>query len=256
MIKMQLIALKTIVYCELRRFLRVWPQSLMPPVITMVLYFIVFGKFIGSQLHNIHGVSYMQFIVPGIIMMSIIMNAYNNTVFSFFISRFHKSIEEILVAPVNHHTILLGYAFGGVARGVLTGVLVTISSLFFTHFIPHNIFLVFLSTILASLFFSLAGFTNAIFAKKFDDVSIVPTFILMPLTYLGGVFYSIKQLPDAWQIVSYFNPILYIISTFRYGFLGIHGVGLVYGFTILCLFVLGIYSLNIYLLKKGVGIRS
>lgn len=254
--KTQFLALKTISYCELRRFLRVWPQSLMPPVITMILYFIVFGKFIGSQLNDMHGVSYMQFIVPGIIMMSIIMNAYNNTVFSFFISRFHRSIEEILVSPVDPHTIVLGYALGGVARGVVTGVLVTIASLFFTHFIPHNIFLIFVSTILASLFFSLAGFTNAVFAKKFDDVSIVPTFVLVPLTYLGGVFYSIDQLPNFWQVVSYFNPILYIVSTFRYGFLGIESVGLEYGFYILGLFVVAIYLFNIFLVKKGVGIRT
>lgn len=254
--KKQIKAFNTIVYCELRRFLRVWPQSLMPPVITMMLYFIVFGKFIGSQLNGMHGVSYMQFIVPGIIMMSIIMNAYNNTVFSFFIARFHNSIEEILVAPVNSHTIVLGYAFGGVARGVITGFLVTIASLFFTHFIPHNIFLIFASTILASLFFSLAGFTNAVFAKKFDDVSIVPTFVLVPLTYLGGVFYSIEQLPHFWQMVSYFNPILYIVSTFRYGFLGIQSVGLEYGFSILGLFVVAIYFFNIYLIKKGIGIRT
>lgn len=252
----QLIAFYTITYAELNRFLRVWSQSLMPPVVTMLLYFIVFGKFIGSQLNAIHSVSYMNFITPGLIMMSIIMAAYNNTVFSFFISRFHKNIEEILIAPVSYHTLLLGYVMGGVARGLLTGLLVTITSFFFTHYVPHNVSIIILCAIMASLFFSLAGLTNAIFSKKFDDISIVPTFILTPLAYLGGIFYSIEQLPAGWQIVSHFNPIFYIISIFRYGFLGIETVSLGYGLIVLAGFIALIYTVNYTILKRGTGVRS
>ena len=252
----QLVALHTIMRVEILRFLKVWPQSLLPPVITMMLYFVVFGKFIGSQLSDIHGYSYMQFIVPGLIMMSIIMNAYNNTVFSFFIARFHKSIEEILVSPVKHHTILLGFAFGGVVRGLITGLLVVVVSLPFSHFFPHNIFIVVISATLASLFFSLAGFTNAIVARQFDDISIVPAFVLTPLVYLGGVFYSISQLPHIWQIASYANPITYIVATFRYGFLGAGNVNIYYGFGILMAFIVVLYVINYILLNKGVGIRT
>ena len=254
--KKQLIALSAIVRAEIRRFMKVWPQSLMPPVITMVLYFVVFGKFIGSQLSDVNGHGYMEFIVPGLIMMSIIMNSYNNTVFSFFVARFHKSIEEILVSPVKHHTLLIGFAIGGVIRGLITGVLVVLASLPFTHFLPHNFFIVLISAILASLFFSLAGFTNAMVARQFDDISIVPTFVLTPLIYLGGVFYSISQLPPIWQTVSYANPIMYIVSTFRYGFLGSGHVNVYSGFAVLGVFVLALYAVNYVLLNKGVGIRT
>lgn len=252
----QFIAFYTIIYAELTRFLRVWSQSLMPPVITMLLYFIVFGKFIGSQLNEIHGVSYMNFITPGLIMMAIIMNAYNNTVFSFFIARFHKNIEEILIAPVSYHTILLGYVMGGVARGLLTGLFVTFTSFFFTHYVPHNIWVIILCAIMASLFFSLAGLSNAIFSKKFDDISIVPTFVLTPLAYLGGIFYSIEQLPAGWQVVSHFNPVFYIIAIFRYGFLGIETVSLANGLSVLAAFIAVIYTVNYLLLKRGIGVRS
>jgi ABC-2 type transport system permease protein len=254
--KTQMIALITIARAELNRFFRVWPQSLMPPVITMLLYFIVFGKFIGNQLNEIQGVRYMDFITPGLIMMSIIMSSYNNTVFSFFISRFHKSIEEILIAPVSNHTILLGFVIGGMTRGLLTGILVMLTSFFFTHTIPQHGLIIIISAMMASLFFSLAGLTNAIFSKKFDDISIIPTFVLTPLAYLGGIFYSIDQLPNAWQMVSYFNPIFYIISIFRYGFLGIETTPLIIGFLALGLFIVLIYSVNFYLLKRGVGIRN
>lgn len=256
MMRTQLIAFYTITYAELNRFLRVWSQSLMPPVVTMLLYFIVFGKFIGSQLDHIHGVSYMNFITPGLIMMSTIMAAYNNTVFSFFVSRFHKNIEEILIAPVSYHTLLLGYVTGGVTRGLLTGLLVTITSFLFTHYVPHNIAVILLSAGMASIFFSLAGLTNAIFSKKFDDISLVPTFILTPLAYLGGIFYSIDQLPSGWQIVSHFNPIFYIIAIFRYGFLGIKTVSLTHGFIVLAAFIVLIYSINYLLLKRGIGVRN
>jgi len=225
-------------------------------VITIVLYFLVFGHFIGPRLESVDGVSYMQFIVPGLVMMAIIMASYNNTAFSFFISRFHRCIEEILVSPVNKHTLLLGYAIGGAARGMLTGLIVTIASFIFTHDIPQHIGIVLISAILAALFFSLAGITNAIFSKNFDDISTIPTFILTPLIYLGGVFYAISQLPPFWKFASYFNPIMYIISIFRYGFLGVKTIEVSYGILTLVILVIALYLYNIYLLNKGVGIKT
>ncbi len=256
MIRKQWIALKTIAYGEIARFMRVWVQSLMPPVITIILYFLVFGHFIGPHLQNDYGVPYMEFIVPGLVMMAIVMSSYNNTSFSFFMARFQRSIEEILVSPVDKNVLMLGFCIGGMARGLLTGLIVTLASFLFTHSVPKHIEIVLLSAILASLFFSLAGFTNAIFSKKFDDISTIPTFVLTPLIYLGGVFYSISQLPPAWQVASYFNPIMYIVSIFRYGFLGIESTNLGYSVITLVMFVVALYSCNIYLLKKGVGIRT
>lgn len=256
MIRQQWIALKTIVTIEIIRFMRVWSQSLMPPVITIVLYFLVFGHFIGPRLQNDYGVSYMQFIVPGLVMMAVVMSAYNNTAFSFFMVRFQKSIEEILVSPVDKNTLLLGFAIGGMARGLLTGLIVTFASFLFTRSLPNNLWIVFLSAVLASLLFSLAGFTNAIFSKKFDDISTVPTFILTPLIYLGGVFYSISQLPPIWQTISYFNPIMYLVSIFRYGFLGIESTNFGISVSALGVLIIALYSYNLYLLSKGVGIRT
>lgn len=256
MIRQQWIALNTIVTIEINRFMRVWSQSLMPPVITIVLYFLVFGHFIGPHLQNDYGVPYMQFIVPGLVMMAVVMSAYNNTAFSFFMVRFQKSIEEILVSPVDKNTLLLGFAIGGMARGLLTGLIVTFASFLFTQTLPNNIWIVLLSALLASLLFSLAGFTNAIFSKKFDDISTVPTFILTPLIYLGGVFYSISQLPPFWKTLSYFNPIMYIVSIFRYGFLGIEATNFGISVSALLVLIMALYSYNLYLLHKGVGIRT
>jgi len=250
------IAFQTLVKSEVRRFMRVWVQTLMPPMVTMTLYFLVFGHFIGSQLTSIQGLPYITYIMPGIIIMSILMQAYNNAVFSFFSYRFHKSIEEILVAPVPHTVILLAFVTASVIRGLLTGCLVTLVSMCFTRFIPYNLALVLLSAILASVLFALIGFTNAIFAKRFDDVSIVPTFILTPLIYLGGVFYSLDQLPKFWHQVSYFNPLVYIVDTFRYGFLGISQMHSLFGFSMLCLFIVMVFGLNLHLLNRGVGIRT
>lgn len=256
MLKQQWIALKTIVTIEIIRFMRVWSQSLMPPVITIVLYFLVFGHFIGPRLQNDYGVTYMQFIVPGLVMMAVVMSAYNNTAFSFFMVRFQKSIEEILVSPVDKNTLLLGFAIGGMVRGLLTGLIVTFASFLFTHSLPNNLWIVLLSALLASLLFSLAGFTNAIFSKKFDDISTVPTFILTPLIYLGGVFYSISQLPPVWQTISYFNPIMYIVSIFRYGFIGIESTNFGTSVGALVALIIALYGCNLYLLYKGVGIRT
>ena len=256
MLKQQWISLKTIVRVEVIRFLRVWIQSLMPPVITIVLYFLVFGHFIGPRIQMGDNITYMQFIVPGLVMMAVIMNAYNNASFGFFMLRFQRSIEEILVTPTDHNIVLLGFSIASIVRGLLTGLIVTLVSFLFTHSLPKHIWIVLISAILAAWFFALAGFTNAIFAKRFDDISTIPTFILTPLIYLGGVFYSISQLPHVWQVVSYFNPIMYIVSIFRYGFLGIESVPFAYCVVTLLVFIGVIYAYNIILLNKGVGIRT
>lgn len=256
MLKQQLIALKTVVRVEITRFLRVWMQSLMPPVITIVLYFLVFGHFIGPHLQIQSNVSYMQFIVPGLVMMAVVMNAYNNAAFAFFMTRFQRSIEEILVSPMDDHGLLLGFVFASIVRGLLTGVIVTVVSFLFTHELPQHIGILLLSAILAACLFSLLGFLNGIFAKKFDDISTVPTFILTPLIYLGGVFYAIQQLPSIWQIASYFNPIMYLVALFRYGFIGLQTINLMYGIIILIAINVLLYGCNILLLKRGVGIRT
>lgn len=256
MLKQQWISLKTIVRVEIIRFLRVWIQSLMPPVITIVLYFLVFGHFIGPRIQMSDNVTYMQFIVPGLVMMAVIMNAYNNASFGFFMLRFQRSIEEILVTPTDYNVLLLGFSIASIVRGLLTGLIVTLVSFLFTHSFPKHSLILLISAVLAAWFFALAGFANAIFAKRFDDISTIPTFILTPLIYLGGVFYSISQLPHAWQIVSYFNPIMYIVSIFRYGFLGVESVPFGYCMVTLLIFIGGLYGYNIALLNKGVGIRS
>jgi ABC-2 type transport system permease protein len=251
-----LIALQTIVVKEVVRFMRIWTQTLLPPAITMTLYFIIFGKLIGSQIHNISGFSYMQYIVPGLVMMAVMTNAYANTSASFFGAKFSKSIEEILVAPVPNYVILLGFIFGGTLRGLMVGAIVIFISLFFTHLHIYNWGVVLAMALLASMLFSLGGLINAIFAKKFDDVSFIPTFVLTPLTYLGGVFYSIKQLPPMWRKLSVFNPILDVVDTFRYGVLGISDVSIYVGFSMVCILFIILVFWSLSLLKKGTGLRT
>lgn len=250
------IALDTILRKELVRFFRIWSQTLLPPAITMTLYFIIFGKLIGSQINPIDGFSYMQYIVPGLTMMSIMTSAYANTSGSFFGAKFSRSIEEMLVSSMPSYLILLGYMLGGAIRGLLVGAIVLFISLFFTHLHLHNLWIVLSMAILASLLFSLAGLINGIFAKKFDDVSFIPTFVLTPLTYLGGVFYSLKQLPLFWQHLSIFNPILLIVDSFRYGMLGVSDVNIYFGFSMMILLFVILLIWCLYLLKKGVGLRS
>ncbi len=251
-----LIALQTIVIKETHRYMRIWVQTLLPPAITMTLYFVIFGNLIGSRIGPMNGYSYMQFIAPGIIMMSVITNSYSNVVSSFFGAKFQHHIEEILVSPTPNIVILLGYLAGGVGRGLLTGLIVTVISLFFTHLHIHNLWITISVVFLTSVLFSLGGFINAIFARKFDDISIVPTFILTPLTYLGGVFYSISLLPEAWHRVSLANPILYMVNAFRYGILGASDIpiGTAYFTILLFIFLLGGFSL--YLLHRGTGLRT
>lgn len=250
------VALQTILSKEINRFLRIWSQTLLPPAITITLYFIIFGKLIGSQIKDVHGVSYMQYIVPGLVMMAIMTNAYANTSSSFFGAKFNKSVEEMLVSSMPNYIILLGYMMGGALRGILVGMIVIFISLFFTHLHIHNLALVISMAILSAMLFSLGGFMNAIFAKKFDDVSFIPTFVLTPLTYLGGVFYSIKQLPPIWQKISIINPILNIVNTFRFGMLGIADMNAFVGFFLICGMFIVLFIACLLLLDKGTGLRT
>ena len=255
-LKQNYIAFSTIVRKEVVRFTRIWTQTLVPPIITQSLYFLIFGKFIGSQIREINGIDYMGFIVPGLVMMAVINASYVNVVGSFFSSKFQRSVEELLVSPVPNFVIIAGYVVGGALRGIIVGCLVFGVSFFFTQPQIENIFIIILFMILTAITFALGGFINAIFAKKFDDVSIFPTFVLTPLTYLGGVFYSITALPELWQNVSKFNPILYMVNGFRYGFYGFTDVNIGISFGILIGFILILTGLNLYLLKKGVGLRT
>lgn len=250
------IALKSIWRKEVTRFLRIWVQTLIPPVVTMSLYFIIFGNLIGSRIGEMGGFSYMQFIVPGLIMMSVITNSYTNVCSSFFSAKFQRNIEELLVAPVPTHIIIWGYVGGGVARGVCTGILVTIISMFFVHYDVHSWGVIVCTLLLTSILFSLAGLLNAVFAKSFDDISIIPTFVLTPLTYLGGVFYSLSLLPEFWQWVSKLNPIVYMINGFRYGFLGVTDVSLIVTFLMLGLFVVTLYVIAWKIIESGRELRS
>ncbi|ASA56277.1 ABC transporter permease [Vibrio gazogenes] len=241
---------------EVVRFSRIWVQTLVPPAITMTLYFIIFGNLIGSRIGMMHGVSYMAYIVPGLIMMSVITNSYSNVASSFFSAKMHKNIEELLVAPVPTYIIIGGYVMGGVTRGLCVGVMVTLVSLFFVDLQVEHWGIIVVTVFLTSVVFSLGGFINAIYAKSFDDISIVPTFILTPLTYLGGVFYSLSLLPEFWQYVSKVNPIVYMVNAFRYGFLGISDVSIQASFSVLGIFIVVLYSLSYTLVKKGIGLRT
>lgn len=249
------IALGSIVYKEVNRFMRIWVQTLVPPAITMTLYFIIFGSLIGSRVGKMDGFDYMDFIVPGLIMMSVITNSYSNVASSFFSAKFQRFIEEMLIAPIPNSVIIFGFVAGGMARGLLVGAIVTAVSFLFTDVHIQHPLVVVTTVILTSLLFSLGGLINAVFAKNFDDISIVPTFILTPLTYLGGVFYSISLLPGFWQVLSHFNPILYMVNAFRYGFLGTADIALWQAFTVLGVMIVGLYSLAHYLISKGVGLR-
>ncbi|RAX00260.1 MULTISPECIES: ABC transporter permease [unclassified Photorhabdus] len=256
MIQLYWVALKTIWIKEITRFGRIWVQTLLPPVITMSLYFIIFGSLIGSRIGEMGGVDYMQFIVPGLIMMAVITNSYANVSSSFFGAKFQRSIEELLVAPVPTHIVIVGFVGGGVARGVSVGILVTLVSLFFVPLHIHEWWMIVVTLLMTSILFSLGGLLNSIFAKTFDDISIIPTFVLTPLTYLGGVFYSLTLLPPFWQAVSKLNPIVYMISGFRYGFLGITDVSLIITLSVLTAFIVVFYLVAWYLIETGRGLRT
>jgi len=256
MIKTYWVAFRTLIIKEILRFSRIWVQTLLPPAITMALYFIIFGKLIGEQIGDMEGFRYIDFIVPGLILMSVISNSYANTVSSFYFSRWNKHIDELLIAPVPNWLILAGFVGGGVARGVSVGVIVTIVASFFSDLAIHSYAVTLTVFVLTSILFSLAGFINGVFANSFDDISIIPTFVLTPLTYLGGVFYSISLLPDFWQTVSMANPVLYMVNLFRYGFLGVSDVNLLLGETIIMIFIVILTIYSLWLLKEGKGIKT
>ncbi|GMM83679.1 ABC transporter permease [Pseudoalteromonas sp. BZB3] len=249
------VALKSIWIKECIRFLRIWVQTLVPPAITMTLYFVIFGSLIGSRIGEMGGFSYMEFIVPGLIMMSVITNSYSNVASSFYSTKFQKSIEELLVAPVPNYIIVLGYMGGGMARGMLVGLIVTIVSLFFVDIQIHNVFVIIATVVLTSAVFALGGLINAVYANSFDDISIIPTFVLTPLTYLGGVFYSITLLPEFWQGVSQANPIIYMVNAFRFGFLGVSDVSIYTSFAVLLVLITGLFITALTLIRRGIGLR-
>ena len=250
------VALQTIVRKEVRRFMRIWPQTLLPPAITMVLYFVIFGNLIGRQIGDMNGFSYMEYIVPGLIMMSVITNSYGNVVSSFFGTKFHRSIEELMVSPTSPHVILVGFVIGGVLRGLAVAAIVTALSLFFTHLQVHHAVVTFVVILLAATIFSLCGFINAVYARNFDDISIIPTFVLTPLTYLGGVFYSISMLPEFWQTLSLANPILHMVNAFRYGILGVSDIHIGTAIGLMLLAAAVLYTVSYQLLKRGTGMRQ
>jgi ABC-2 type transport system permease protein len=252
----QIRSLKTLTKKEIKRFFRIWQQTLLPSVITTVLYFIIFGSFIGERIGEMGGFEYMQFMAPGLIMLAVITNAYSNVVSSFYGVKFQRSIEELLVSPMPTYLILIGFVTGGVVRGIIVGILVLFTSLFFTDIEIKNIPLTLLVIFLTAVLFSLGGLLNAIFADSFDDINIVPTFILTPLIYLGGVFYSITLLSDTWQLISKLNPVLYMVNAFRYGMLGVSDISVGFALAMISFFIILFYILSLYILKRGIGIRS
>jgi ABC-2 type transport system permease protein len=252
----QWVAFMTIVRKEIKRYLRIWTQTLLPSAITMSLYFVIFGSLIGSRIGEMGGFTYMQFVVPGLIMMAIVTNSYSNVVSSFYGSKFNNSVEELLVSPTPNYVILLGYVVGGITRGLLVAVVVMIVSLFFTRLHIHSYFVVVLIVLMTSTLFALAGFINAVFANSFDDISIIPTFVLTPLIYLGGVFYSMDLLPDFWAGVSKLNPLVYVVNAFRYGVLGVSDVSLPLAFGMITLFTVVAFTYSLHLLNSGKRLRQ
>jgi len=250
------VGFRTIVIREFSRIIRIWGQTLVPPAITATLYFIIFGSLIGRRIGEMGGVSYMQYIAPGLIMMSVITNSYGNVVSSFFGAKFGRHIEELLVAPLANWLIVSGYVAGGLLRGLLVGLVVTALALFFTRLHVEHVLVVIPAVLLTAIAFSLLGFINAVFAKNFDQISFVPTFILTPMTYLGGVFYSITMLPDWAQHVSRANPILYMVNAFRFGFLGESDVNLGLSFALMVLAVAVLFATCVWLMEKGTGTRE
>ena len=252
----QFIAFMTILRKEIKRYLRIWTQTLLPSAITMSLYFVIFGSLIGSRIGDMGGFTYMEFVVPGLIMMAIVTNSYSNVVSSFFGAKFNHSIEELLVSPTPNYVILLGFVLGGVTRGLFVAVVVTLVSLFFTRLQIHSYLVVLTVVLMTSVLFACAGFINAVFANSFDDISIVPTFVLTPLIYLGGVFYSMDLLPPFWAAVSKLNPLVYVVNAFRYGVLGVSDVSLGFALSMIAVFATAAFSLCLYLLNSGTRLRQ
>ena len=255
-LKIQIVAYNTIVRKEVLRFSRIWKQTLIPPVITNILYFIIFGNLIGERIGEIESFRYTDFIFPGLLLMSVITHSYTNTVSSLYISKYHRYIEELLVSPIENYTILAGYITGGVIRGISVGIVVIIAAQLFITFTVSNIMLMLLLILLSSTLFSMCGFLNGLFANDWDDINVIPTFIMTPLTYLGGIFFSISMLPGIWKDIALINPILYLINALRYSMLGITDVSIVFAFFIILIFNLIMVSLCLYFLNIGQGLRS
>ena len=252
----QLVALLTLARKEYQRVMRIWVQTIVPPAITMTLYFVIFGSLIGRRIGQMGGFDYMAYIAPGLIMMSVITNSYGNVVSSFFSAKYNRHLEEMLVSPMPNWAIILGHVLGGVLRGLIVGAIVTLIALFFTRLQVDNVFIALSVVFLTAVVFSLGGLLNAIFARKFDDVSIIPSFVLAPLTYLGGVFYSVSLLPEFAQKASMLNPILYMVNAFRYGVLGVSDIDIGLAYAIILAFVLGLFGIAMWLIDRGVGIRE
>jgi len=250
------VTFQTILSKEILRFSRIWVQTVLPSVITTTLYFVVFGRLIGDRIGTMDGFAYLDFIVPGLVLMGVITNSYANVVSSFYSSKFSRYIEELLVSPAPHWVILAGYVGGGVARGLVVGGAVLAVALLFTDIHIHSPGVMFLVCLMTATLFSLGGFINAVYANSFDDISIVPTFVLTPLTYLGGVFYSIQLLPDFWQAVSMANPVLYMVNAFRYGLLGVSDIPLGAAFGMILVFIVVLVAYSLRLLQRGVGIKT
>jgi len=254
--RQNLVGLATIVRKEYGRIIRIWIQTLVPPAITATLYFVIFGALIGRRIGAMGGFDYMQFIAPGLVMMTVINNAYGNVVSSFFGAKFGKHVEEMLVSPLPNSFIILGHVAGGVIRGLLVGLLVLVIALFFTDLQVRHVAVTVSVVVLAAFVFSCAGFINAIYAKDFEGISIIPTFILTPLTYLGGVFYSVDLLPGAWRTISHANPILYIVNAFRYGMLGVSDIAIGEAYLIIVALAAALFALALYLMHRGIGLRD
>jgi len=251
-----MISFYTLVRKEIIRFTRIWPQTILPSAITTILYFVIFGRLIGSRIGELEGINYVLYITPGLVMMAVINNSYSNVSSSFFSQKFVRSIDEMLIAPMPNYIILIGYLTGGVLRSIIVGIIVIFIALFFTKLSMHYIGITLLVILISATLFSLAGFINAVYANKFDSISIIPTFLLTPLTYLGGVFYSVKMLPPFWQMVSRANPILYMVNAFRYGMLGISDIRVGFALSIMILFTIALFAFSLRLLQKGVGLRT
>ena len=253
---LQIIAYNTIVRKEVLRFSRIWKQTLIPPVITNILYFIIFGNLIGERIGQINSFTYTDFIFPGLLLMSVITHSYTNTVSSLYISKYHRYIEELLVSPIQNYTILAGFITGGVIRGLAVGVVVILAAQFFVNFTVHSILLMLIVILLSSTLFSMCGFLNGLFANDWDDINVIPTFIMTPLTYLGGIFFSISMLPEVWQDIALVNPILYLINALRYSMLGITDVSIIFAFFIILIFNIFIFALCMHFLSIGKGLRT
>ena len=250
------IAYRTLVIKEVLRFSRIWVQTVLPPAITTTLYFIIFGRLIGEQIGQMGGVRYIDYIVPGLILMAVITNSYSNVVSSFYQAKFQHHIEEMLVSPMPNWVILLGFVSGGVARGMTVGLVVMLVAFLFTGPVMHSLALTIIVFLLTSVLFSLGGFINAVYANSFDDISIIPNFVLTPLTYLGGVFYSIELLSPFWQQLSLLNPVLYMVNAFRYGLLGLSDISPWVALAMVLIFIMALATYSLRLLNKGVGVKS